>query len=72
MCDEDARQMYHLINWSAKETLYKLFDSPSMAEFREVFHIAPYALAECGAMNAMVCDDLSTKLEIKSKQILNV
>ena len=53
--DEHARQMYHLINWSAKEALYKLFDSPSLAEFREVFHIAPYALAECGTMNATVC-----------------
>ena len=53
--DESVRQMYHLINWSAKETLYKLFDSPSMAEFKEVFHIAPYALAECGAMDATVC-----------------
>ena len=52
--DEHARQMYHLINWSAKETLYKLFDSPSMAEFKEVFHIASYALAECGAMEATV------------------
>lgn len=54
--DESVRQMYHLINWSAKETLYKLFDSPSMAEFKEVFHIAPYALAECGTMNATVCN----------------
>ena len=53
--DESVRQMYHLINWSAKETLYKLFDSPSMAEFKEVFHIAPYMLAECGAMDATVC-----------------
>lgn len=62
--DEDARQMYHLINWSAKETLYKLFDSPSMAEFREVFHIAPYTLGECGAMNAMVCDAEKTMLAV--------
>ena len=54
--DEDVCQMFHLINWSAKETLYKLFDSPSMAEFKEVFHIASYALAECGTMNATVCD----------------
>ena len=53
--DEHARQMYHLINWSAKEALYKLFDSPSLAEFREVFHIAPYTLGECGAMDATVC-----------------
>ena len=53
--DESVRQMYHLINWSAKETLYKLFDSPSMAEFKEAFHIAPYALAKSGAMDATVC-----------------
>ena len=53
--DESVRQMYHLVNWSAKETLYKLFDSPSMAEFKEAFHIAPYTLGECGAMDATVC-----------------
>ena len=52
--DEHARQMYHLINWSAKEALYKLFDSPSMAEFKEVFQIAPYTLAECGTMDVAV------------------
>lgn len=61
---EPVRQMYHLINWSAKETLYKLFDSPSMAEFKEVFHIAPYALAECGTMNATVCDVENTILAV--------
>ena len=54
--DEDARQMYHLINWSAKETLYKLFDDTRKAEFKEAFHIAPYTLGECGAMDATVCD----------------
>ena len=53
--DEDARQMYHLINWSAKETLYKLFDDTRKAEFKEAFHIAPYTLGECGAMDATVC-----------------
>ena len=52
--EEPVRQMCHLINWSAKETLYKLFDSPSLAEFKEVFHIAPYTLGECGAMDATV------------------
>ena len=62
--DESVRQMYHLINWSAKETLYKLFDSPSMAEFKEVFHIAPYALAECGTMNATVCNAEKTLLAV--------
>ena len=62
--DEDVRQMYHLINWSAKETLYKLFDSPSMAEFKEVFHIASYVLAECGTMNATVCDVGKNKLVV--------
>lgn len=62
--DESVRQMYHLINWSAKETLYKLFDSPSMAEFKEVFHIASYVLAECGTMNATVCDVGKNKLVV--------
>ena len=62
--DESVRQMYHLINWSAKEALYKLFDSPSMAEFKEVFHIAPYALAECGTMNATVCNAEKTLLAV--------
>ena len=62
--DESVRQMYHLINWSAKETLYKLFDSPSMAEFKEVFHIAPYALAECGTMDATVCNAEKTLLAV--------
>ena len=51
---DGEREMYHLINWSAKETLYKLYDSPSMAEFREAFHIAPYELASCGAMQATI------------------
>lgn len=62
--DESVRQTYHLINWSAKETLYKLFDLPSMAEFKEVFHIAPYALAECGTMNATVCNAEKTLLAV--------
>ena len=62
--DEDVRQMYHLINWSAKEALYKLFDSPSLAEFREVFHIAPYTLSESGTMDATVCDAENTILAV--------
>ena len=62
--EQHERMLYHLINWSAKETLYKLFDSPSMAEFKEVFHIAPYALAECGTMNATVCNAEKTLLAV--------
>ena len=54
--EEHERQMYHLINWSAKEALYKLFDSPSLAEFKEAFHIAPYALGECGTMKADIAE----------------
>ena len=52
--EQQERLLYHLINWSAKETLYKLFDSSSLAEFKEVFHIAPYPLAEWGTMKATV------------------
>jgi 4'-phosphopantetheinyl transferase EntD len=51
---EHNRQLYHLVNWSAKETLYKLYDSPAMAEFQEVFHIAPYMLSTQGTLNASV------------------
>jgi phosphopantetheinyl transferase len=63
-CNKHQRMMLYLINWSAKETLYKLFDSPSMAEFKEVFHVAPYALAECGTMNATVCNAEKTLLAV--------
>ena len=61
--DESVRQMYHLINWSAKETLYKLFDSPSMAEFKEAFHIAPYTLSESGTLSTTICDTDSPPAE---------
>ena len=54
MQDEHDRLMYHLINWSAKETLYKLFDTPSLAEFKEAFHIAPYQLSASGMLTASV------------------
>ena len=52
--DADKRTMYHLINWSAKEALYKLHDTPSMAEFKEAFDIAPYPLAERGILTATI------------------
>ena len=63
VCDEDARQMYHLINWSAKETLYKLFDDTRKAEFKEAFHIAPYTLSESGTLSTTICDADSTSAE---------
>ena len=53
-CEASEREMYHLINWSGKETLYKLYDTPSLAEFKEVFRIAPYQLVEQGALAAIV------------------
>lgn len=61
--DESARQMYHLINWSAKETLYKLFDDTRKAEFKEAFHIAPYTLSENGMLSTTICDTESTSAE---------
>ena len=48
------RAMYQLINWSAKEALYKLYDSPSMAEFKEVFHIATYKLSTHGTLSVVI------------------
>lgn len=50
----NGRQGYHLVNWSAKEALYKLYDSPSMAEFKEVFRIAPYRLSSYGTLHATI------------------
>lgn len=52
--DECERMMYHLINWSAKETLYKLVDDTAAADFRAAFAIKPYALGENGRMSATV------------------
>lgn len=43
-CSEQQQQLYHLVNWSVKEALYKLFDSSSLADFKNAFHIAPYNL----------------------------
>lgn len=45
---EAERQMYHLVNWSVKETLYKSFDAPEAADFQSVFTIQPYQLASQG------------------------
>ena len=52
--DGHERLMYHLINWSAKETLYKLYDTPTMAEFKAAFHVAPYQLSESGLLTVSV------------------
>ena len=52
--DAQSRTLYHLINWSAKETLYKLHDTSSLAEFKEAFHVAPYPLAGQGTLTATV------------------
>ena len=49
---QQDRPMYHLINWSAKETLYKLLDDTRMADFKAAFDIAPYTLASKGMLDA--------------------
>ena len=53
-CDAHEHLMRLLINWSAKEALYKLYDSPSMAEFKEVFHIATYKLSTHGTLSVVI------------------
>ena len=52
--EQQERVLYHLINWSAKETLYKLLDDTSMAEFKIAFHIAPYTLSPQGSLDATI------------------
>lgn len=50
----DEQLPYLLINWSAKETLYKLLDDPAAADFRETFRIAPYELGQQGTLTAYI------------------
>ncbi len=51
-CSIDEQLQYLLINWSAKETLYKLLDDPAAADFREAFCIASYELGQQGTLTA--------------------
>lgn len=51
---ENDRVICHLINWSAKETLYKLVDNPITADFRAAFFIHPYKWSESGVLHAEV------------------
>jgi phosphopantetheinyl transferase len=50
-CDTKRRLMYWVINWSAKETLYKVSNNSAAAEFREAFRIAPYELSQLGTLD---------------------
>lgn len=59
------RQLYHLINWSAKETLYKLLDDMRMADFKETFYLAPYALAPQGALEATLLTAGNAKATVR-------
>ena len=49
-CEAQERLMRLLINWSAKETLYKCVDTPSAADFKNSFQIAPYEMAQQGRL----------------------
>lgn len=55
-CDTTERQMYYIINWCAKEALYKRLDISSMADFKRAFSIAPYVLSTQGTLHATICD----------------
>ena len=50
-CDTPERLLRLLINWSAKETLYKCVDTPSAADFKNTFQIAPYEMAPQGRLS---------------------
>ena len=52
LCEQQDRQLHHLINWSAKETLYKLLDDTRMADFKAAFRIAPYTPGTQGVLDA--------------------
>lgn len=53
-CGDGERLQYLLINWSVKETLYKLLDDPAAADFREAFCIVPYELEQQGILTAHI------------------
>ena len=52
--NENDRMMCYLINWSAKETLYKLVDDHVAADFRAAFFIHPYRWSGEGVLHAEV------------------
>ena len=53
-CDEQGRMMQHLINWSAKETLYKCVEHPLAADFKNTFCISPYRMEQEGELAAIL------------------
>ena len=57
-CGAQERLMRLLINWSAKETLYKCVDTPAAADFKNTFQIAPYEMAQQGRLTVahMSCE----------------
>jgi 4'-phosphopantetheinyl transferase EntD len=63
-CDTTERQMYYLINWCAKEALYKQMATPSMADFKRAFRIAHYVLSTQGTLQATICDTLERQVEV--------
>ena len=52
-CDGHQQMMLHLINWSAKETLYKWIDHPSVANFKNSFCIRPYHIGQEGELEVI-------------------
>lgn len=48
------RTMLHLVNWSAKESLYKLIDQSEAADFRNAFFLHPYPLNKTGNILAEI------------------
>lgn len=60
----NQRPIQQLVNWSAKETLYKLFDTPSAADFQNAFAIASYPLAEQGVLEASIYLPVETRCNV--------
>lgn len=50
----DQRSKQLLINWSAKEALYKLFDDTAAADFQNAFAIHPYLPVQQGELSVAV------------------
>lgn len=50
----EQRTSMQLVNWSAKESLYKLFDSTAAVNFQNSFVIHPYSLDQEGALSVSI------------------
>lgn len=53
-CGAEEKLKHLLVNWSTKETLFKLLDNSSASDFRETFRVCPYELEQYGVLSVHI------------------